>query len=156
MLISDIYLTGQIFPLIAAKNLYVGSSILLSFLETDGKAEVLSQPTPTHPTSVQTLTSSNPIRIKEIQSSFNTITTHLTPIIFRCILRQFLRRFVVFVNLSALGQNRTKPHKYRKFRGRYRGFGLVGLWVGRLGVGCLNGKSAVWTQALEQKRFRKI
>ena len=40
----DINLTGQILPLIAAENLSVGLSILLRFLETDGKLEVQIRP----------------------------------------------------------------------------------------------------------------
>ena len=40
----DINLTGQILPLAAAENLSVGMSILLRFLETDGKFEVQLMP----------------------------------------------------------------------------------------------------------------
>jgi hypothetical protein len=40
-ILLDINLTGQILPLIMAEDLSVGLAELLSFLETDGKFEVL-------------------------------------------------------------------------------------------------------------------
>ena len=43
-ILLDINLAGQILPLIAAEDLSVGLSILLCFLETDGKFEVQLMP----------------------------------------------------------------------------------------------------------------
>ena len=43
-ILLDINLAGQILPLVAAEDLSVGTSILLRFLETDGKFEVQLMP----------------------------------------------------------------------------------------------------------------